>query len=104
MSYWDDFLKEEPEESLQVQKKKLNVFLPGEKIEKQIEKKSQKKEAALVDSIEIKDFLSDLATSSEFERLIYKAIFGKVIRGSTEETEKKLEEGIRDFRNFIKNK
>ena len=50
---------------------------------------------------DIKDFLVDLAISSEFERLIYKAIFGKVIRGSNEEAEKKLEQGIKKFREFI---
>lgn len=52
----------------------------------------------------INSFLIDLATSSEFERILYKALFGKVIRGSNEVAEQKLEEGIQEFRKFITNK
>lgn len=49
----------------------------------------------------IKQFLTEMATESEFERLIYKALFGKVARGSNEEIEKDLELGLKKFRELI---
>lgn len=87
MSYFEDFLNEEPEivqEKEKVPERKKVVKIPA------------KKES----TFNIKDFLVELATSSEFERLIYKALYGAVIRGSNIKIEKELEEGLKEFRNL----
>ena len=80
MSYFEDFLKE---------KEKIPI-----KIKPKI--KSQLKD------FNIKEFLSEIATSSEFERLLFKALYGKVFRGSTPELEENLESSIIEFRELNK--
>ncbi len=62
---------------------------------------SKSKLKAIDADFNIKQFLTEMATESEFERLIYKALFGKVARGSNEVIESKLEEGIKKFRVLV---
>jgi len=44
--------------------------------------------------------LEELSKTSEFKRLIYKALMGKVHRGSMENLSNTLEKAIKEFREF----
>lgn len=99
-----------PEKITRTQIKKAE---PEKKITLQEQKISKKKIESLIESLDrpkkqkepfdIKSFLIEMATESEFERLIYKALFGKVARGSNEEIERKLEIGLKKFRDYSNN-
>ena len=92
----------EQEETKKIQEEKIipdsqqKKFIAGEKVS--VSKPELK---PIVADFNIKQFLTEIATESEFERLIYKALFGKVARGSNEVIEKKLEVGLRKFRELF---
>ena len=69
---------------------------PGEKISV-----SKPKVKPVKPDFNTKQFLIEIATESEFERLIYKALFGIVARGSNEVIERKLEVGLKKFRELF---
>ena len=74
---------------------------PEVKIIPEPKKVSKPKLKPIESDFNIKQFLTEIATESEFERLIYKTLFGKVARGSNEVIEKKLEEGLQKFRELF---
>ena len=94
--------KQKLEESKRIQEEKIipdsqqKKIIAGEKVS--VSKPELKPIAA---DFNIKQFLTEIATESEFERLIYKALFGKVARGSNEAIERKLEVGLKKFREFF---
>lgn len=63
--------------------------------------KKQVKKAEIKSVFDINEMLSELSQTSEFKRLIYKALLGKVHRGSKENLEKELSESITKFRNLL---
>jgi len=92
-------LKKEPEIIPDNQDEKI---IPGEtKIVPEDSKKESEVKITGDKDFNIKQVLTELATESEFEILIYKTLFGKVGRGSNKEIERKLEVGLKKFRELF---
>ena len=89
--------KIQPEEKITSGKEKI---LAAKKVYG-VKKVSKPKLKPIESDFNIKQFLTEIATESEFERLIYKSLFGKVARGSNEAIEKKLEVGLKKFRELF---
>lgn len=60
--------------------------------------KTVKKAKKSINTFEITKIFIDLANTSEFKRLIYKAIIGKVHRGSSEDLDQQLSNLLKKVR------
>ena len=87
-NFGDLIEKEEKEE------KKERIIIREKKEIKHIEK------SEISNDFSIDEIMSDLSKTSEFKRLIYKALMGKVHRGSSLDLDKQLSESILKFRNL----
>jgi len=85
MAFWDKFMEEEADPKPE----KLKIKPIIEKIPK----------FEIPVEFDINLMFEDLSKTSEFKRLIYKAITGKVHRGSIEKLDKELSNLIIEFRN-----
>lgn len=101
MSYFEDFLNIDVKDLPEEKNKKETI----PEIEKTIDElKTSKK---IVEKTISKEFnlnleLEELAKTSEFQRLIYKALLGKVHRGSKEDLTNKLGITLKQLRKLNK--